>query len=238
MTKFVDMSAELIQYTSSPELMVVNAARVSHGKWASELTEKDIKLIKFLFEHKHFSPFRHIHFTFRLKMPLFIRSQFTKHRLGIARSFSASDIITDDFIDIEENEISRRYVDAEIEFYKPYEWREQGNVKQGQTASLSDKKEITFVCDRILEDSTTLADEFYKKLLMYGVTQEQARMILPQNLMTQVISTFSFQALYTLFNLRIKSNAQKEFQDLAIMMQEEIKNALGDSILVDLLESA
>lgn len=125
--KTTDISVEYIQHTGS-DLVVVNAARVSFDKESSwekngkfggtdnDLSEKDEKLIRYLANHKHFSPFNHSFITLRVKAPVFVARQLVKHK----------------FMPI--NEVSRRYVTDEPEFYFPDRWRKAAdNVKQGSS---------------------------------------------------------------------------------------------------------
>ena len=88
------------------DLTVANAARVSFAKHKEELDEGDEKLIKFLAEHGHWSPFSHVFMQFKIDAPIFVARQLQKHQVGLAW-----------------NEVSRRYVDSEPEFYSPDEWK-------------------------------------------------------------------------------------------------------------------
>ena len=115
-----DMQATLVDSMGS-DLTVVNAARVSFNSHSDELTKKDIKLISFLSEHGHWSPFAHVQLTLRVKAPIFCARQLVKHQVGLTW-----------------NEISRRYVDSDIEFYEPKVWRKAAeNVKQGSSTESS-----------------------------------------------------------------------------------------------------
>lgn len=148
------------------DLTAVNAARVSMNKESKELTERDKKLIKYLADHKHTSCFEHQVVTLRIKCPLFVRSQIHRHR-----TFSF-------------NEESRRYVTDDLEFYIPDVWRKKAdNVKQGSSDEL-----VEF--DSCYVKSTTNASlSLYNYMLSLGVAPEQARMVLPQNLMTTFFMT-------------------------------------------------
>lgn len=98
------------------DLDVVNAARVSFNKITNYMTDKDAKLIKYLATHKHHSPFNHSFLSFRVKAPIFVARQLVKHKF------------------MPWNEVSRRYVDEEPEFYFPSYWRKKAdNVKQGSS---------------------------------------------------------------------------------------------------------
>ncbi len=154
----------------------------------------------------HWSPFAHTAITLHLKMPLFVARQIMKHTTGI-----------------EYNEISRRYVDDEPQFYVPDVWRKRAdNVKQG---SSDEAVEDTFGVKFSIIGENTIHHEarrfnesvldLYKEMLDHGVAPEQARMILPQSMYTEVIMTGNLYAIANLYNQRTDSHAQKETQDLA-----------------------
>ena len=95
------VSVELVDKMGT-DLSVVNAARVSYSKESNTFTIKDEKLIKYLAEHEHWSPFAHASMQFRIKAPIFVARQLVKHQVGLVW-----------------NEVSRRYVDFPPELYKP-----------------------------------------------------------------------------------------------------------------------
>lgn len=176
------------------DLSVVNAARVSFAKRKTELDEKDEKLIKYLAKWGHWSPFAHATMSFRIKAPIFVARQLVKHQVGLSW-----------------NEVSRRYVDDKPEFYIPFMWRKRPDksIKQG-----SSDEEIEF-------DITELIDTCkgtYNYMLEEGIAPEMARMVLPQNLMTEWIWTGSVFAFSRICNLRTKSNAQRETGQVAQLM--------------------
>ena len=140
----------------------------------------------------HWSPFAHTAVTLHLKMPIFVARQIMKHTTGI-----------------EYNEISRRYVDSEPEFYVPDVWRKKAdNVKQGSSDEAVDIKMV----NRTIYGYQR---EVYQDLLQCGVAPEQARMVLPQSMYTEVIATGNLYAWANLYIQRSDSHAQKETQDLA-----------------------
>ena len=96
------MNIELIDKMGS-DASIVNAARVSFGKEITEVSERDEKLIKYLADHEHWSPFAHASLQFRIKAPVFVARQLVKHQVGLIW-----------------NEVSRRYVDDKPEFYIPF----------------------------------------------------------------------------------------------------------------------
>ena len=117
--KIVPMSVELVDHMGS-DLSVVNAARVSFAKVSEEFTDKDNKLINYLAKHNHWTPFTHAFVSLRIKAPIFVARQLVKHQVGLAW-----------------NEVSRRYVDEEPEFWFPTEWRGRPeNMKQGSSGTV------------------------------------------------------------------------------------------------------
>ena len=170
------MKVDLIDKMGS-DLTVVNAARVSFAKksdWdhsipfaeGNELKDSDAKLIKYLAKHNHWSPFAHASLQFRVKAPIFVARQLVKHQVGLVW-----------------NEISRRYVDSEPEFYIPKVWRKRppNNIKQGSDESETIEYGIT--------GTMSFVEQTYKNLLSEGVAPEMARMVLPQNLYTCLLYT-------------------------------------------------
>ena len=178
------MNVTLIDKMGS-DLSVVNAARVSFAKKKTEFDEKDEKLIKYLAEHDHWSPFGHSSMQFLIKAPIFVARQLVKHQVGLIW-----------------NEVSRRYVDDEPEFYIPFIWRSRPeNKKQG-----SGDKEIEFDITEI----TQACKVVYKQMLEEDISPEMARMILPQNMMTEWYWSGSLMAFARVCNLRNKEDAQQE----------------------------
>ena len=198
--KVSPIKVELIDKMGS-DLLVVNAARVSFDKeseWQMSqegkvLNNSDQKLIKYLAEHNHWSPFSHAFASFRIKAPIFVARQLVKHTVGLSW-----------------NEVSRRYVSTEPEFYMPKTWRKAAkNVKQGS----SDSPAGYF--DPVADKSTELCLSAYILMLNEGVCPEQARMILPQNTMTEWIWSGSLYAFARVCNLRLDSHTQQETQTVA-----------------------
>lgn len=210
------MKVDLIDYMGS-DLTVVNAARVSfdkESKWEEhqeaddgrywlELSPKDVKLIKYLAKHKHWTPFSHPQLTFRIKAPIFVARQLFKHKVGLT-----------------ENEVSRRYVDSEPEFFFPVLRKRAENKKQGSTDEFPEKLEE---CERILLISQELAYQGYSKLLERGVCPEQARMVLPQSMYTEWYWTGSLAAFARVCQLRLDPHAQKETQEIAAGIHLHLK---------------
>ena len=183
------------------DLSVVNAARVSFGKkseWMPRihygeqlvLKPKDAKLIKYLAKHKHKSPFNHTFVTFHVKAPIFVARQLVKHEY------------------MPWNEISRRYVDDDPEFYFPLTWRGRStDKKQGSEGEVKSNFNINY--------HTMTALKGYQQMLDEGVAPEQARMILPQSMMTEWYWSGTLFAFAKMCSLRLKSDTQEETQLVA-----------------------
>jgi thymidylate synthase (FAD) len=218
--KLVDMAVELVDFMGD-DLTVVNAARVSFDKesdWiecADEfgklyLKDNDAKLIKYLAKHNHWSPFAHCSASFRVKAPLFIARQLQKHQVGFAW-----------------NEVSRRYVDNEPEFYIPYGWRARAdNVKQGSSSELVQHK---MYADDIYKLQIKESLWCYKRLLEIGVCPEQARLILPGCTMTEWIWTGSLYGWSRVCKLRLSEYTQKETQTVARAIDSSMSKLYPES---------
>ena len=201
---FEDCKVELLE-TFGSDLTVVNAARVSLGKHVDEFTEKDAKLCKYLADHEHTSPFFHPQARFRLKMPIWMAREWFRHTIGFAR-----------------NEVSRRYVDEPPTFFIPEFLRSRApNKKQG---SQDDVHRHNDALRGAMELDCKDAVKSYNLMLSEGVCPEQARMILPQCMMTEFIETGSLAAYARLCKLRLGPDAQKEIQDVARL----VSNALAE----------
>ena len=188
------MKVDLIDSMGS-DLTVVNAARVSYDKTSSQLSDKDIRLIHYLAKHKHWSPFSHAFLQFRIKAPIFVARQLGKHQVGLSW-----------------NEVSRRYVDNPPEFHMPEKWRGRPeNSKQGSEGAAKSQ----YFPDLYIKDVVELASENYRKMVMQGVAPEMARMILPQNMMTEWYWSGSLYAFARVCHLRLDKASQVEVQDIA-----------------------
>ena len=177
------------------DLSVVNAARVSYSKESKTFTVKDEKLIKYLAEHEHWSPFAHASMQFRIKAPVFVSRQLVKHQVGLVW-----------------NEVSRRYVDYPPELYKPDAWRGRPmNSKQGSDGTV----ELGQTIDHNLETTMQSCLILYNTMIEKGVAPEQARMVLPQSMMTEWYWSGTVYAFARVCNLRCKPDTQKETQDVA-----------------------
>ena len=198
------------------DLSVVNAARVSFGKKHTEFDEiRDTKLIKYLAKHKHISPFGHAFASFHVKAPIFVARQLVKHKF------------------LRWNEVSRRYVDDEPEFYVPDVWRGRSEDKKQGSDGVVPIDEIDGigglfhgdVCPTLAERVTIETDNLtnlYVTLINVGVAPEQARMVLPQSTMTEWIWSGSLDAFADMCNLRCKPDTQYESQLVANQIDAEM----------------
>lgn len=200
--KIADMQVDYVDHLGG-DINVVNAARVSFAKEVKEFDlEKDTKLINYLAKHNHFTPLAHTSVTIRVKAPIFMARQFVKHQIGLVW-----------------NEESRRYIDDEPEFYIPKELRGRPvNAKQGSNGVLESSEMFT---DMIVVESSRCLD-LYNRLLEGKVAPEQARMVLPQNTMTNWVWTGSLVALARVVKLRTDSHAQQEAQELAKLINDVV----------------
>jgi thymidylate synthase (FAD) len=193
------------------DLTVANSARVSFGKqsemdtsdvWGPpKLKDKDANLIRYLAEHKHISPFGHCFASFHVKAPVFVARQLVKHKF------------------LRWNEISRRYVDSEPEFYVPTDWRGRSEDKKQGSEGVVD----------VLEQSYTSRQEraiaYYMRLVnVVGVCPEQARMVLPQSTMTEWYWSGSLDAFADMCNLRLAPDTQEETRQVAQQISVKMSN--------------
>ena len=193
------------------DLTVANAARVSFGKksemeddpWGPPvLKAKDDKLIRYLAKHKHISPFGHCFASFHVKAPIFVARQLVKHKF------------------LRWNEISRRYVDDEPEFYVPDVWRgRSADKKQGSSDQTVEFLRMQGLSEQTVDDATfkhkVHSLTLYHDMINEGVAPEQARMVLPQSTMTEWYWSGSLDAFADMCNLRCKSDTQAETRQVA-----------------------
>jgi len=200
------------------DMSVVNAARVSFGKKIDRMYTKpeDEKLIRYLAEHKHMSPFGHCFVSFHVKAPIFVARQLVKHKF------------------LRWNEISRRYVDTDTEYYLPKTWRgrakdkKQGSEGVVDLSSILDTEHNTAILGsgtlegHVIEISEWLR-ETYKLLLDKGVCPEQARMVLPQSTMTEWYWSGSLDAFADMCNLRCAFDTQAETRFVATQISDRMR---------------
>lgn len=187
------------------DLAVVNAARVSFGKSKEVFEDKDAKLIKYLADHEHSTPFRHPHVSIRCKAPVFLARQLGKHQAGLTW-----------------NEESRRYVDNEPEFYIPKEWRKkpEGSIKQGSGESVELNSDMDVHISDTYDHAVSFCLLAYNDMLQEGVAPEMARMVLPQSMLVNWVWTGSLLAFFHVWRLRSGEHAQLEAQEFAKELDE------------------
>lgn len=213
------MKVELLDYSGS-DLSIVNAARVSFhkesdwdydikhdGRYNERLAEKDQKLISYLAKHNHWSPFAHSFLSFRIKAPIFCARQMVKHTVGGVW-----------------NEVSRRYVDEEPEFYLPDVWHARPeNAKQGAS-----EKSLNWVAPEFYSytgcpyNFLEVYSEVYNNALKAGMAPEEARMFLPLNTMTEWIWSGSLMFFARVCKQRLDLHAQNATREVAQMINNEI----------------
>ena len=218
------------------DITVVNAARVSFGKksryyygdeaeiaadfykeweYPTFMLSEDVKLINYLAKHNHKSPFNHCFITFHVKAPIFVARQLQKHEY------------------MPWNEISRRYVDSEPEFYQPDVWRgRSADKKQGSDGvvdmvDISGRFPLSPTTVQTLSDGKTL--EAYRNLIDAGVAPEQARMVLPQSMMTEWYWSGSLYAFAKMCGLRLKPDAQYETRLVAEQIEDKMTELFPES---------
>ena len=197
------------------DLSVVNAARVSFGKSSQlvftddpddygSLSERDAKLINYLAKHKHISPFGHAFASFHIKAPIFVARQLVKHKF------------------LRWNEISRRYVDDEPEFYEPDVWRGRSADKKQGSEGVIDLNTLPAydylsegTMQDLLEENVFDIVAYYRAMIRHGVAPEQARMELPLSTMTEWYWSGSLDAFADMCNLRCKPDTQAETRQVA-----------------------
>ena len=214
---------ELVQYIGE-DITIVNSARVSFGVHKENLDDKDRKLINYLIKHKHTSTLEHNFATFRIKVPLFVRSQHHRHRTW---SY---------------NEISRRYTDSNIEFYEPNQFRTQHKSNRQSSnqnelidpileidSSVSSVK-IKTKASNVIKNHHKNSLKLFDDLVDNGVCREQARGILPQNLYTEYYASANLNNILKFIDLRTHEGAQWEIQQLAFRMLDIIKDIWPETV--------
>ena len=189
--------------TLGTESTIVNAARVSFGKIKQEMDDRDVGLLNYLIENRHTSPLEHIVFTFSIHCPLFIRGQWHRHRTW---SY---------------NEISRRYTEIDMEFYTPEHLRRQAETNR--QASVEDPDFDDAALRAMISKQNTDSLKLYNDLLEAGVCREQARGVLPQNMMVTFWGTVDLNNLLHFLELRDSDHAQWEIREYAQAIKQLIK---------------
>jgi thymidylate synthase (FAD) len=171
------------------------------GDWCGDMPvvdDKDTKLIHYLAKHGHYSPFGHCFASFHIKAPIFVARQLVKHEY------------------LRMNEISRRYVDSEPEFYVPEVWRGRAKDKKQGSSDNLDWNHTPYAYERCLAN--------YKFMLEVGVAPEMARMVLPQSMYTEWYWSGSMDAFANMCNLRLKEDTQYETR----LVAQQIDKVMGE----------
>ena len=189
--------------TLGSEVTILNAARVSFGKMKTEMEDKDVPLLNYLLENKHTSPLEHVIFTFSIHCPLFVRGQWHRHRTW---SY---------------NEISRRYTEVDLEFYCPDKLRKQ--AESNRQASVNWDNFDDAPLRRKIAQHNQDSVKLYEELLEQGVCREQARGVLPQNMMVTFWGTVDLNNLIHFLELRDSDHAQWEIREYALAIKQLIK---------------
>jgi thymidylate synthase (FAD) len=195
----------VLKHHCGSDLSVVNSARVSFDKESSSLSDKDEKLIHYLAKHKHTSPFGHAFVTFKVDAPVFVARQLVKHKF------------------LRWNEVSRRYVDNEPDIYSPDHWRQRPENKKQGSGQAFEKEHQQFMQQQYVEIMDRVL-KMYEYMLAYGVAPEQARMMLPQSMMTSWWWSGSLDAFADMCKLRLGPDSQTETREVAIQIAEEMIN--------------
>lgn len=204
------IAAVLVDHMGS-DLSVSNAARVTMGISHQELDEKDSRLIKFLAREHHQTPFRHATVTMRCKAPIFLARQLVKHQVGFSW-----------------NEMSRRYKDGDVELFIP-------DVLHSRPDSLHSGSGVPFPVDvandllDIMKHDAEHSVATYEYLLGQGVAPEQARMVLPQNMITEWVWTGSLLGWFQMYAQRSTEHAQYEAQVFASQVHQIMSELYPES---------
>jgi len=180
-----------------------------------KLKDGDKKLIKYLAKHKHMTPFRHNQIQIRCHAPIFLARQLGKHQAGLSW-----------------NEVSRRYVDSEPEFFMPDEWRgrPEGSIKQGSLGVTNEcyidwrQTQEDSVYDLDYEELIAMCLHWYStNIKVANISPEMARMVLPQSMMTSWYWTGNLLSFAHVYKERISEGAQLEAQWFAEELDSVIR---------------
>lgn len=191
---------------------IVDAARVSFNRTGGHDAERDAKLIRYLLQNRHTSPFEHCSITWRFTVPLFVRSQHHRHRTWAF------------------NEVSRRYTSENLQFYVPQRYRTQ-HAKDRQASNMDAIDPLLPVpymlhlasAAEVVAKHVQASVGLYNAMLNAGIAREQARMVLPQNLYTQYYGTVSLHNAFHFLRLRLDEHAQWEIRRVAEAMLAHLR---------------
>lgn len=202
--------------TMGTDLSVANAARVSYNKESSEMSERDAKLIKFLWDERHTSPFRHAAMTFEVYAPLLVARQWWKHTVASTHVDDQNGW----------NESSRRYITENEEFYIPKgdAWRSKPeNSKQGSGTPLS--SDVGGYYTNKLYDTMSSGLSLYREAMDAGIAPEQARLFLPAYAMyVRWRWTTSLHGVLSFLDQRLPNDSQYEIREYAEAVKEITKS--------------
>ena len=186
------------------DLSVVNAARVSFDKVHLEMEPNDEKLIKYLADHNHWSPFAHTSLQFHIRAPIFVARQLAKHQVGLVW-----------------NEVSRRYVSDTPDTWKPEIWRKAADDKK--QGSMDEPIQSESLISKMYAEVMVHCLNTYEIMIDSGVCPEQARAVLPQSTYTEWYWTGSLYAFSRVCKLRLAKDAQAETRQVADQISERCK---------------
>ena len=199
--------AELLDHMGNDASPVI-AARVSYDSSSegSGMSEKDLRLLRYLYRHEHLTPFEQVQLQFKIKAPLFVIKQMIRHRTAKV------------------NEVSFRYVKPKFQFYIPEHWRAQADSnKQGSTEGDFSSKESMDLKKR-MADHCTSSMNLYFSMIEKGICREQARMVIPQNLYSSILWSMDMRNLIHFLKLREAEGAQWEIRQYAEAMKRIVRN--------------
>lgn len=206
-------SSKMEQDTFVIDQMPVLSARVSHagsGK-TGENEVNDVKLMNFLAEHKHMTPFEHQSATLRVVAPIFVFREWHRHRTQAY------------------NEVSMRYCSDPVgKFHKPTMWREQASRdKQSSAGFISGTKQRE--ADSILRLAYGVALTSYNGLIDLGVCREQARIVVPVGNYSEMYATASLRNWFAFYTLRSDPHAQLEIRQFSDAIGKILSELWPDS---------
>ncbi len=203
---FVELADYMPSNLADPERRIVEAARVSTGSdlRKQKLTLSDKKLIKYLWNNDHMTPFEMCQLQFVVKCPIFVARQWFRHRTG---SF---------------NEFSGRYSVMNDEFYVPTVRMQDKVNKQMSDANAEVDKELDAEFQAFMASSCE-SYKTYEALVAKGVAKEVARMGLPVNIYTKFMWSVNLRNLMHFLGLRCALDAQPEIRDFANAIYEIIE---------------
>ena len=207
----VDCTPRLCPIGRTAEYAIVRAARVSYGLGLKG-AQQDKGLVNYLMRHYHTSPFEFVQFTFRIECPIFVARQIMRHR-----TFSF-------------NEYSARYSEMKDRFYIPDTFGAQDTVNKQGTVREEYSSDQTAELQRYYVETYEQAYTNYQALLDAGVSREQARMILPVGIYTEMYATIDLSNLLKFLKLRMDEHTQLETREVANAMYELAKQVVPDAI--------